>query len=422
MYNFLSYNGIITNYTNDIELSYCIFIIISSILIIYLCIMLYKSIKYKGENYYQRKSHLHFGNINGEEFGEDAKLTIEFGEAIPNPNTIDHYRLGTTYLINARNMDRAYDHFNRALENIIEQKVDVRQAAFVLDRINEYKDRFIEYPDNKNLPLQEALLAQFNIINNNTKKVKESINPGDPNFKQKVMLSRQSWQSDSQNVHDSSIYTELNRQLSIVMEENGKIQDVKFRTYDELVEWYRNYFKDDIRKLEKVNRTFDILDNNYPVRMLNNIREQDIIVNVWRRAHDERNKDNYNSIRNALGDSILDCFESYSVVCMSGRISKIWQALAKLDVYDNIGILKSKQLLRNEIYERCAKIIDDYVGENGSVSKQLKESYNNSEDTEQVKELINCIHNDIDNLKSQYLGLMDDHQIDMILLECKSVI
>jgi len=413
---------IYVNTVSEENIFYYMTVGILIIFLLYLCVRLCKSINYNGENYYQRKTHLHFGNINGEDYEEDAKLTIEYGEAIPNPNAIDHYRIGTTYLINARNIERAYEHFNRALENIIEQKVDVRHAAFLIDRIDEYKDRFIDYPEIKNLPLQEALLTQFNIINNNAKKIKEKIDHDDPNFKQKVILSRQAWQSDSQNVHDTSIYTELNEQLGIVMEENGKIPDIRFRTYNELVNWYRLCYKDDVKKIEKINNTFNILDNNYHVSMLNNIREQDIIVNVWRRAHDERNSNNIDSIRNAIGDSILDCFEKTSVVCMSGRISKIWQALAKLDVYPNIGVLKSRQILRNEIYERCAKIIDNYVGENGTVSIQLKEAYNNSEDTEQVKELINCIHNDMNGLKKQYADLIDEQHIDIILLECKSVV
>lgn len=396
------------------------------VIVIVLILSIYKKIRYNGEDYYQRKTHYYFDNIHGEEYDNEAKMTIEYGEAIPNPRAIDHYRLGTAYLINAQDTNRAHVHFTQALDGILEQKVDVREAAFIIDRIDDYKDRFIDLIDVDELPLQRAMLAYFNEMNNNIKNIekeKEKISSDDPEFTQKVLLSRQDWQSDSQNVHDSSIYKELENQLNTVISENYKIPNIQLKNYGNIVNWYKLKYDNDKDKLENINKVFRIINNNYPVSMISDdLCEQDIIVNVWRRAFDPRNKNHLNSIREALGDSILDCVEGSSVVCITGRISKIWQSLAKLDVYPEMGILKSKQMLRNEIYQKCAKIVDDYIGKNGSVSEQLKESYNNMENTEQVKELISCIHKEIDDIKIQYENLLEESQLKLIIEECKAVV
>jgi hypothetical protein len=65
--------------------------------------------------------------------------------------------------------------------------------------------------------LQNALLALYNQQteqNKNVASIKYDIKSDDPEFKQKTILSRQNWQSDSQNVHDSSIYATLNNQFN----------------------------------------------------------------------------------------------------------------------------------------------------------------------------------------------------------------
>ena len=107
---------------------------------------------------------------------------------------------------------------------------------------------------------------------------------------------------------------------------------------------------------------------------------------------------------------------------MSGRTSKVWQALATLDKDPNIGVLKSKQALRNEIYERSAKIVDNHVGVNGTASDTLKESYQNGENTEQVNELIECMKKQVYDMKADYEGLLPAEQLELTIAECIAAI
>jgi adenine-specific DNA methylase len=106
---------------------------------------------------------------------------------------------------------------------------------------------------------------------------------------------------------------------------------------------------------------------------------------------------------------------------MSGRTKKIWQSIALLDTNPEIGVFKSKQIIRNEIYQKCAKIVDSYLGNAGSVSDNLKQAYYNDENTEQVNELKETIKKDIDLLIDSYANLLPK-EIEIIKNECKNII
>jgi hypothetical protein len=401
-----------------------IIIVVLIVVIIYLIYRVYSFMSDSSHKKHRNAVAYHFNNIHGDIFDDEAKLVIQHGEKIENPEAIDHYRIGTVYLINAQDPYNAHNHFRQALEHIIEGTTDLREADYIIDRIEDYRDHFMDYIDIEELPLQHALMTQ---ANNNARLVEgisetiPEIKKDDPEFVQKTLLSRKRWESDSQNVHDSVIYKELFDQLQMVRDENNQVKNIYMHDYSEIRSWLRMYYEDDPKKLEKVDKVLKFLDKNNPVGTLTGINEQDIIVNVWRRSYDKDNDSNFNAIRSALADAILDCVEGDHAVCMAGRSAKIWQALAQVDKNPEIGILKSKQLVRNEIYERCAKVVSDYVGENGSASGQLKDAYNQSAETEQVKELIECMHKDMDAIKEQYRDLLSNDQLDTIITECKSV-
>lgn len=395
-----------------------------SVVIFWLILMIYRQITIAGEDYNQRQARLHFNNIHGEEFDEEAKQTIEYGEAIDNPRAIDHYRLGTVYLLNARNHRAAHQHFNNALHQIIRGQVDTRETPFILNRITDFADHFVDIPDVEDLPLQQAMLAHYNQQNHQLSQVskkKQEIAKDDPEFKQKSLLARQDWQSDSQNVHDTAIYEELKDQITRVSEENNKLRDIQLHGYDEAINWLRVRYKESPKRHD-VEKVIAILNNDYPVGSVPNLTEKKIITTIWQRTFDPENKDRAQNIREAMGDAVLDCVEGGSVVCMSGRSSKMWQALAKLDKEPDMGVLKTKQALRNEIYDRAAKIVDDFVGANGSASQALKESYTKDENTEQVKELKEHMRTKLNEIGNDYKGLLPEDQINSTIKECQAII
>lgn len=386
--------------------------------VILLIISIVKKVPVNGENYYQRELHRHFNNIHGEEFDDEAKQVIEIGRQIPNTRAIDHFRLGTVYLINMRNPNLAHEQFTRALDRIAEGK-DMNDANFIIDRVRDLQDLFVD-TDLGDLPLQQAIINTFSYQIKKTPK--KEINTEDPDYVQKSLINQQEWQSDSQNVHDTAIYNELMEQVSQVMEENKSIPNISTKDYQDAVTWLKVRYANEPTKLEKINRVISFLNHNYPIGNMPGFNEQDILVTVWQRTFDPENKLNVTAMRESIGDAVLDCYEGTNVVCMTGRTSKIWQALARLDKNPEIGILRSKQLLRNEIYERAAKIVDDFVGERGTASEMLKNAYQNNENTEQVRELVEYMKQQIDELKNDYTGLLPEDQLNMIIKQCKDTI
>lgn len=405
--------------------SKCILLAVLIIIIVYLIYKLYEKLAYGPENYYQRSLRHNFNNLHGESFDEEAKNSIKYGELIANPTAMDHYRLGTVYLINAGDPYKANQHFRTALETIIRSQNDIRENLFIIDRIDDYKDRFIDFPDIEELPIQQALLAQYD---NHRKMVdqivrkKPEIKTDDPEFKQKLVLSRQTWTSDSQNVHDSLVYSDLDYQFNKVRTENSCNPDLASYDYESFKDWVQHRYRNDIDKLDRITKVLKYIDNNYPIKSMNDTREQDILVAVWKRVHDHDNPERQNSMKEAVADALVDCVEGGNVVCIDGRLSKTWQALARLDRDPDIGVLKTKQALRNEIYERCAKIINDYIGEHGTVSPELKDSYNKGEDSEQVRELTEAMRKQIENLRAEYGGRLPKEQLDIVLDECVSIV
>jgi hypothetical protein len=410
------------NIDTSTELFKYVLLTITIVIIIYLILRVLKQIRIEGENYEQRKTHYYFNNTNGEVFDDNARLAIDHGESIANPRAVDHYRIGQVYLLNARNAERAHHHFREALNQIIDGDVNVTEAPFILGRIGDFNDLFIDYPEIKDeLPLQQAAMVHFERQMQqlkNVEKKKMEFKDDDPEFTQKTILSRQNWQSDSQNVHDSTVYQLLQEQVNKVRSDNAKIQDIQVHGYEEAVGYIMAKVRNNPEKAKELQKVINVLNDNNYVGHLSGLSERDIITAIWQRAYDPENKQNSQQIKDSLCDAVLDCVENGNVVCMTGRTSKVWQALARLDKDEDVGILKTKQAVRNEIFQRSAKIVDDYIGENGSASQALKEAYNKGENTEQVKELSECIKKQITELKDEYKGLLPNDQLDLAITEC----
>ncbi len=268
----------------------------------------------------------------------------------------------------------------------------------------------------------------------------------DPKITQKIILSNQKWHSDSQNVHDSCLHNEFKTQLLNVVENNQlygkqeKIQpydseekitndlidnlDVKkivnpTNVYDDIVTYYKNKYKNDHIKMDKLAKVLMHLETNNPIH-INNMREKDVVIAVWQRAHDPRNASVTEDIKSSLGECILDCVDN-SVVCLAGRTSRYWQALSNLDFMPEIGTLQTKQAVRNEIFEKCASIV------NTELSSELLEYYNSGKNNNpklnaELDQKINNIKSLMDSLIIVYKDKLPDDDLSLIIEECKSVL
>ncbi len=149
-------------------------------------------------------------------------------------------------------------------------------------------------------------------------------------------------------------------------------------------------------------------------------------MEIWRRIQTPVNNANRKNLELSLIDSLQDCVEKGSVVCPTGRNTRLMASFAYLDrdsKSKGIGILKSKESLRNEILEASAKIVQKYTDSKSSTPKYIIEHYNEGKSTKKVKELEEKIKTEILKLKEDFTGRgLDNKKIDQILSECIAVV
>lgn len=395
-------------------------IIVLAIFVIFIYV---RSARINGEDYDQRQLRIHYGNTTGDAFTAAAQRAIDIGEHIENPRAIDSFRVGAVYLVNAKDAQSAHRHFNHALRDIIRGTADPVDAEFVLQRITDYDVNFIELTAEHDLPLQEAIMAQGRMAKKELKRLaKKKANirkeGNDPEFTQKMILARQAWHQDAQNVHDSSLYLELIDQFQYVATANREIANVADMDYTMLKKDLDARFRGSPELNAKIKRALARIDKNAVVGIIPKIREQAVACAVFRRAHDPQNKANRVTILESLGRSLADCIEDGNVVCMAGRVSRVWASLAMLDDVPVVGVLKTKQVMRNEFYARAASTVDGFIGERGTASHSLRDAYNQSVNRADVKELEESMREAVRGLRSEFAKRMTDEELSEAMTVC----
>ena len=385
------------------------------LLVVVIIIMIYafsSSSKYSNKELADK----YYKDLHGDANDESARKAIEYGKKIENPTALDSYRLGSAYLINAQNPREANKHFTKALEKIISGKTSPTDAIFIVERIDEFKDRFMDHPDLEDLPLQHALAATFEAQYKKAQDDKASGTSAD-----KKLLARKHWNSESQNVHDSAIYDTLKKQIYHGRELNAKIPGIETKNYAYISNWLRMKYCDDAKKAAKIDKVLKLLDNNYPTRLIPNVNEQDVFVTAWRRSQDPANAARMTQMLDAFGDAVLDCVEGDHPVCIDGRIAKIWQSLAMLDNDKEMGVMRSKQMIRNEIYEKCANAVRMILD---SASDEVKAAYNSGAECKDglTDELITQMRNEINKIGAEYKDKLDRDSLSGIINECLAVV
>ena len=397
-------------------------LIILSICVIYLYV---RHAKFDGEDYYQRSLRAHYQNTVGDAYTPAARDAIYAGERIAKPRAIDSFRLGSVYLINASDPQNAHKHFTHALHDIIRGNANPADADYVVRRIVDYDTTFIELTANEDLPLQEAILAQAKLQKRELKQISRNKAAtrkasGDAEFTQKTMLARQEWHHDAQNVHDSSIILDLVDQFAYVVKCNRQLCNFDQYNFDELKNEMYQRFRGDTKMMAAINRTLERISGDSVVGLIPNVKERDVVCAVYRRAYCTENKDSRESILSAIGQSLADCIEQDRIVCMAGRVTRVWASLARLDAVPAIGILKTKEALRNEVYTRAASVVDSFIGKNGTASTDLCNAYNMSEPGADVQELEHSMREQIELLRADFIDRMPSDELDKALEMCKS--
>jgi hypothetical protein len=278
------------------------------------------------------------------------------------------------------------------------EPTEIGETEMIIDRIQDYQARnMIPY----DIPMQQALVNVYNAKEKLTQKASST---------EEKLAQKKTWTSDRQNVHDSKINEEMVNQIQKIRSDNSLDIDNN-HSFADFQTWARKNISD-----RKQLNVLDRFRENNPVPGLNGLGERDLVEILWKRVHDKKNKDRQDDLKEAVLDSIKDCVENGNVVCLTGRTTKMWQSLAVLDADDKIGVMKSKQMLRNEFYDRCAKVTKEVLD---TVEPELKETYEKGEEggepvTEMIKEKM-------DEIAQEMQDKFEPETLQRYLEECKSV-
>lgn len=358
---------------------------------------------------FRHKADNNFNNLHGDTWDDNAENAVWYYQHIKHPTALDHFRQGTILLVNAKDHHAASQRFRTALEEIIDNEND-ENTAYIIDRIIDYNEEFEDFPEIEELPIQQAVLAYYNQKIDDSADVKKQLI--DKKIKpQKYILSKKHFTSDSQNVHDSIINDSLKSQFLYIRHENAQEPELQQYTFNTLVEWVNNR-----PEHEQIRKVLDRIGGQ--TSFMSTVSEREFILEIWKRINSQQNTHNHISLLDAFATALVDCIEGDVVVCMSGRNSKMLQSLAKLDINEKLGILKNKQMLRNEIYEQSAKILNDCLND---TSEEVQQAYYAGEESAQIDELRERIIENINNLRKYYTHV-PKYMLDDILNECISVV
>lgn len=311
-------------------------------------------------------------------------------------NPIDQLRLGGVYINNLGDIDRGQEINDDAALMIIDYPTfNIMDILTMQDLLNDNLARgFID----ADLVLRANTRLQYDTKENINKIVSTAHAKlvDDPEAIQKTMLENIKWQSDAQNVHDEIITTQLRGQFTIVVNEN--MANCRVDNYLIVKGGMLRLCQHD--HIDTLHTFFTELDKNYPTSFIaDGVAEQDILLAVWNRSNDPRNKHNSDAIKKELITAAVNSIEKNVAVCITGRVERVWASLALLDVNPAIGILKSKQMIRNEILEKSAKIVSDAEEK---LDDEIMKDYVAGEKNPRVTNYVESVRRDIAQMADQY--------------------
>jgi hypothetical protein len=286
---------------------------------------------------------------------------------------IDNYRIGNIYDFVLRDTKKAQDYYLHAIDQI--RQTPSADAPFIINRL---EDRInINYAAEEDD--HQLILDQLITLNDELR---------DLNLPQSDPGLRITWTSDSQNVHDSNINNEMRDDYERIKEFN-RANGVYVWSAAEMIDFFTNVYNpaenerlnvpDAIKMIEYIvvkNGTISKLQTD----------EINFLCDVFSRIQYEQPQ------KAMIENLVLNLKESYGngrPMCITGRTARILSSFAG---FDEIGIFKSKPVLKNEIFAKAGAVrnrIYEAAGE------ELRKKYDEGVDDPDTTSLIKNMHDDV---------------------------
>ena len=249
-----------------------------------------------------------------------------------------------------------YDEFHDALPHMIQLQRDLEETQA---RINQFRIRDREYKERHEQKARQERKEEKKVGEH--KEQKEGKKEGKEKKEEKKKEIE--WKIDTQNVHDHFINESLVKQFNSIEQQNireskspASIYQIKqslgsFLPSSEQIEYQP--------KIHKAGLMLDkIRENDQGLVRLHGRTEEYFLGHVWTHLASQPNKA---EISKCFIQNLVDSWNKGSPVCVTGRITRVMSSFAHLDSDPRIGLLVTKEVVRNEIMEKVAKIRNEIL-------------------------------------------------------------
>jgi hypothetical protein len=452
-----------------------VIIVFVVLFIIAICLILYQYSKYcptkcedgKTLTYYQQQARNQFHNIEGGRESDATKYTNHYLRSVPEKyqDAYDKYMVAMSHSYYGARSDIVSGKMRETLIDIQLGKVYEDDRAEIMDRLY---DQIYNPPDLQTKRATAKLKEEFDVVDKGILNKKYNV--------KKLEIKKPKIISDKQNVHSSGVtqafskdykklvlynlgYSNpninnqseddniLNKAIADrrwIMEnkadvvQNSNAKRIAIESYEDFCDWISRKkidgTKDNQKKLNKLEERFKQngiclnvdTDNKYMrgSGWEEKIYEQDLLGHVYKRASSYEKDDMLNS----LYSSLLECFENDNIVCTHGRVEKYLSSMARLDDDRDLGVFKSSDLIKKEMYEYASKTIDNYLGDGklGPLTPEdrkefTKSDWKKSESAPKIQEAISLVHDELAKL-NEYKKSMSEGTHQSIMLDINNVI
>jgi len=409
------------------------------IIVIILCII------YMFRNKIMRRRYKKIYKKSGGLYDDNAISALKIINKIDKPNLEDYFNAGTIIGFNIMQgdftentnaiSDVIYNYgtaLNRILQNErVENPHDI-DRQFMLNRIEDFEARIIE--TNIDIP-------ELNVIDITLHEAKDKVKTEDiAERKTESILNTKKdsankfidksikYTSDTQNVHDSLLCQDLRESLHSLMK-TCDITKTLDETLNEIREFVTNKYSEKANgnKINKIFATLDTINENNYIGTLNTY-EGEIIKVIWDRTNQIGNAANSDKMKEALIDSMVDCWENEILVCINGRCARYISSISTLDFDNSVGQVGTKETYRNEILEKTRQLLEEAIKEaKESANDDMKKiglsyedpkiSINEKVEKEFKENLRKKIDSMVDKYKSKMAGPMGEENLERIRME-----
>jgi hypothetical protein len=315
-------------------------------------------------------------------------------------------------------MDLAKKYYTIVIENDYPQTIDaIREMTIIYsNEKSDYKKKIMDWLNiSEQTTLKDHAVKKtgvHNVIKNkdvvrqnrNENRNEKQVPSSGKVYREIGSQNREDMKSDSQNVHDHTLVKTVNRsvkklkdttELTVSVEDTMRLLRKRIET------------RPDSDKKTDAIKTLDAIERNHSSLLAFNMKETELLHLLWNRIVNNHNDSP--DLKDNLYDQLSDSVEHDSVVCSSGRFTRL---LDSLTIVDPDVTIKSKEVIHRELMDKSGMIQKRLYNEYSEEDRDEIDSQETSKTSALFSEkLRNAIR---DEFRCDYVdsGIMSQSELD----------